>query len=142
VDLLEQSPFVYISPLRSDGKESLCHAEVWYAWIDDSIIVTVAKDRWKAKALARGLDGARIWVGDHGRWNSRLGGHNKKFMGAPNFLAKADEVQDPEMIERLLTVYGKKYPTEIGRWRDRMRSGNADGSRILIRYRPELEGKK
>ena len=48
VALLEKSPFVYISPILGSGKESRCHAELWYAWIDDSIIVTVAKDRWKA----------------------------------------------------------------------------------------------
>jgi len=46
--LLEGSPFVYISPLRSDGAESRCHGELWYAWLDDSVVVTVASDRWKA----------------------------------------------------------------------------------------------
>jgi len=136
IALLERSPFVYISPLLSDGKESRCHAELWYAWIDDSIVVTVARDRWKATALARGLNGARIWVGDHGRWKTMLGGRNEEFLGAPNFFAKAEKVEDRDMIERLLTVYSKKYPDEIAKWRDRMRSGNADGSRILIRYRP------
>lgn len=137
-ELLEQSGFVYISPLLRDGKESRCHAEVWYAWIDDSIVITVAKDRWKATALARGLNGARIWVGDHGRWKARLGGRNENFLTAPSFYATASRVEDSQMIERLLTVYAKKYPDEIDRWRDRMRSGNADGSRILIRYRPKL----
>jgi hypothetical protein len=39
------------------------------------------------------------------------------------------------MIDRLLAVYEEKYPNEISKWRDRMRSGFADGSRILLRYR-------
>ena len=135
VALLERSPFVYISPILGNGKESRCHAELWYAWIDDSIIVTVAKDRWKAAALRRGLDTARVWVGDHGRWKTMFGGRNEEFLSAPNFIAKVDRVQDAEMIERLLAIYEQKYPLEIATWRDKMRSGNADGSRILLRYR-------
>lgn len=134
--LLEKSPFVYVSPLRSDGAESRCHAEVWFAWIDDAVIVTVAADRWKARALAQGLDRARIWVGDHGRWKTMFGGRNEAFRTAPNFLARAEKVDDPDMIDRLLEAYDRKYPHEIATWRDRMRSGNADGSRIMIRYRP------
>jgi hypothetical protein len=141
IALLEESPFVYISPLLENGEESSCHAEVWFAWIDDSVIVTVAKDRWKAKALARGLNGAHVWVGDHGRWKTMLGGRNEDFRGAPNFIATAEKVDDPKMIDRLLTAYEKKYPDEIGKWADRMRSGNADGSRLLIRYRPGIGSK-
>jgi len=137
IGLLEKSSFVYISPLLRNGKESSCHAELWYAWIDDSVVVTVARDRWKAIALEKGLNGARIWVGDHGRWKTMLGGHNEEFLTAPNFYAKAERVEDKKMIEPLLTVYAKKYPNEIAKWRDRMRSGNADGSRIMIRYRPD-----
>jgi len=137
IGLLEKSSFVYISPLLRNGKESSCHAELWYAWIDDSVVVTVARDRWKAIALEKGLNGARIWVGDHGRWKTMLGGRNEEFLTAPNFYAKAERVEDKKMIEPLLTVYAKKYPNEIAKWRDRMRSGNADGSRIMIRYRPD-----
>ena len=137
ISLLEKSSFVYISPLLRNGKESSCHAELWYAWIDDSVVVTVARDRWKAIALEKGLNGARIWVGDHGRWKTMLGSRNEEFLTAPNFYAKAERVEDKKMIEPLLTVYAKKYPNEIAKWRDRMRSGNADGSRIMIRYRPD-----
>lgn len=100
-------------------------------------MVTVARDRWKAIALENGLNGARIWVGDHGRWKTMLGGRNEEFLTAPNFYAKAERVEDKKKIEPLLTVYAKKYPNEIAKWRDRMRSGNADGSRIMIRYRPD-----
>ncbi len=135
VDLLESSPFVYISPLLADGRESRCHAELWYAWLDDSIVVTVSSDRWKAKALARGLDRARIWVGDHGRWKRMFGGPNEGFRKAPRFDARAERIADPKMIDRLLAVYSKKYPAEIAVWRERMKTGSVDGSRQLIRYR-------
>ena len=134
--LLERSPFVYISPLRSDGAESTCHAELWYAWLDDSVVVTVASDRWKASALTQGLDRARVWVGDHGRWKTMLGGRNEAFRKAPSFEAQAERIEDTGTLDRLLSAYEKKYPDEIDQWRDRMRQGYADGSRVLIRYRP------
>jgi hypothetical protein len=134
--LLEESPYAYISPLRRDGEESRCHGEVWFAWLDESVVTTVASDRWKAKALAQGLDRARIWVGDHGRWKTMLGGRNEEFRKAPSFDARAERISDEAMIDRLLASYGRKYPKEIGDWRDRMKRGNADGSRIMIRYTP------
>lgn len=134
--LLAESPFAYISPLKSDGKESQCHAELWYAWIDDAVVVTVATDRWKATALRKGLDRARIWVGDHGIWKTWYGGHNEAFRAAPSFEARGERVRDTDLLERLLAIYEKKYPAEIAQWREPMRTGNADGSRIVIRYTP------
>ena len=136
---LRESPFVYVSPLRSDGEESACHAEVWYAWIDGAVVVTVASDRWKARAIDRGLDRARVWVGDHGRWKGPLG-RNEDFRKAPVFDARAEKLWDADLLERLLVEYDRKYPGSIDRWRDRMKSGNADRSRVLIRYEPISEG--
>jgi hypothetical protein len=136
LELLATSSFVYISPLRKDGQESRCHGELWYAWLDDSVVVTVASSGWKARALGLGLDRARIWVGNHGRWKTRIGPNNHAFESAPSFEARAEKVGDPKMIDRLLATYARKYPDEIVAWRDKMRSGNADGSRIMIRYSP------
>ena len=137
--LLEESPFVYISPLRSNGEESTCHAELWYAWLDGAVVVTVARDRWKASAIARGFDRARIWVGDHGRWKTWYGGSNEAFRQAPRFDAIGERVKDDALLERLLAIYEHKYPDEIADWRDRMRQGNADGTRVLLRYTPVEE---
>ena len=133
---LASSPFVYVSPLRSDGNESRCHGEVWYAWLDGAVLLITARDRWKARAVAGGLDRARIWVGDYGRWK-RLIGEDESFRKGPSFVARAEFVRDAALLDRLLAVYDQKYPEEIGSWRDRMRSGYADGSRVLIRYRPD-----
>ncbi len=133
---LASSRFVYVSPLRSDGEESLCHAEVWYGWVDGAVVLITGRDGWKARAVARGLDRARIWVGDYGRWK-RLVGHDESFRKGPSFVARAERVRDAALLERLLAIYDEKYPEEIGRWRDRMRNGYADGSRVLIRYRPD-----
>ncbi len=136
LEALQRSDFVYVSPLRSDGGESRCHGEVWYAWLDGAVVLTTGAERWKARALRRGLDRARLWVGNHGRWK-QLFGTNEAFRRAPSFLAKASISKDRSLNERLLAVYEDKYPAEIGRWRDEMREGFADGSRALIRYRPE-----
>jgi hypothetical protein len=133
---LESSPYVYVSPLRSDGSESTCHGEVWFAWLDGAVVLTTASTAWKARAVARDLDRARIWVGDHGRWKAMVG-RNEAFRAAPSFVARASVVKDAALVERMLASYEKKYPAEIGRWRDRMRAGNADGTRVLIRYTPE-----
>jgi len=86
--------------------------------------VNTSRDRWKARSIRRGGDRARIWVGDFGRWKGALG-KNEDFRQGPSFDAR----------DRLLAQYEKKYPAEIGKWRDRMRDGFSDGSRVLIRYR-------
>ncbi|HVH17202.1 MAG TPA: hypothetical protein VNF72_02775 [Myxococcota bacterium] len=132
---LEKSAFVYVSPLKSDGKESRCHGEVWYAWIDGAVVLTSASSSWKARAAAKGLR-ARIWVGDYGRVKT-LGIGNEAFREGPSFDARAVIVKDPALVDRMLAQYDKKYPKEIGSWRDKMRAGNADGSRVLLRYVPE-----
>ena len=41
-----------------------------------------------------------------------------------------------ELLERLLSGYERKYPEEIASWRERMRGGYRDGSRVLLRYTP------
>lgn len=136
-ELLESSPFVYVSPLKSDGSESTCHGEVWYGWLDGAVVVNTSARTWKARALARGLARARIWVGDHGRWKQMLG-RNEDFRRAPHFDARASLVRDDDaLLERLLALYDRKYPDEIGEWRESMRSGYRDGTRLLIRYAPE-----
>ena len=133
---LEKSPYVYISPLVGGGKESTCHGEVWYGWIDGAVVINTGSGGWKARAIDRGLDTARIWVGDHGRWK-KLAGRNQAFRQAPHFDAKGAMLpNDALLLERLLAQFERKYPDEIGRWRDKMRSGYLDGSRVLIRYTP------
>jgi hypothetical protein len=130
----ESSPLVYVSPLRSGGAESRCHGEVWFAWLDGAVVINTAADRWKARSLRSGLDRARIWVGDFGRVKGLLGA-NDEFRKGPVFDARAEFVTDPAVLDRLLEQYETKYPAEIAKWRGPMRTGVADGSRVLIRYR-------
>ena len=132
---LDDSAFVYVSPLRGDGSESSCHGEVWYGWLDGAVVVIVSHDSWKARAVERGLARARIWVGDFGRVKGFLGS-NEAFREGPHIEARAEAIHDAALLERLLTRYERKYPEEIDRWRERMREGHRDGSRILVRYTP------
>ncbi len=136
---LAKSRYVYISPLGSDGAESRCHGEVWYGWIDGAVVIITKATTWKTRSLGRGLDRARIWVGDHGRWKRTMG-RNHALRSAPSFTAKASITRDAKLLDRLLERFETKYPDEIGNWRDRMRDGFADGTRILIRYAPESAG--
>ena len=106
------------------------------SWLDGAVVITTGSDRWKARAIDRGLDTARIWVGDYGRWK-KLAGRNEAFRQAPHFDAKGAMLpNDALLLERLLAQFERKYPDEIGRWRDKMRSGYLDGSRVLLRYTP------
>jgi hypothetical protein len=132
VDAIGQSPLVYVSPLRSSGSESQCHGEVWYVTDGHDVLVMTAADRWKAEAIGKGLDSARLWVGDHGMWKS-AGGAFKK---SPSFVASARFEKDPTSRAKALAAFGKKYPDEWDKWGPRFRNGLADESRVLIRYAP------
>jgi hypothetical protein len=131
---LEKSPLVYVSPLRTDGRESRCHGEVWFAWEGGSVALVTSRDSWKARALGRGLERARVWVADFGRihWNAEA-----KLASAPRFDARARIDPDRASFERLIPIYARKYPDEwASKWEARFRNGMADGSRVLIRYTP------
>jgi len=106
--------------------------EVWFVQAGTELLVVTASDRWKALAVGRGLDGARIWVGDFGRWK-RSGG---RFKTGPTFVAEARFDADASVMESALAAFGAKYPDERGKWEQGFRKGLADGSRVLIRYRP------
>ena len=82
VDALAKSPLVYVSPLLTSGKQSSCHAEVWYFWDKDAVVIGTATNRWKVKAVKSGRDKARLWVGEYGS-------------SAPTFVAKATIDKDP-----------------------------------------------
>jgi hypothetical protein len=129
---LETSGLVYISPLRADQSESRCHGEVWFLFDQGGVLISTGTDTWKAQALAKGRDGARIWVGDFGQ-GSAVG---DRYLEGPTFLTRAREERDPEAFRRLLDAFGKKYPDGWEKWEPRFKKGWEDGSRVLIRYQP------
>jgi hypothetical protein len=129
---LESSPLVYVSPLLADGRESSCHGEVWYFADGGDAVLATGKDTWKARALRRGRDRARLWFGDFGRYRS----WRDQLSGAPVCDARAGLDPDPAVFERLLAAFAKKYPDEWDKWEPRFRAGVADGSRVVVRYSP------
>ncbi len=131
-DALSRSPLVYVSPLRRDGKQCRCHAEVWFAADEaDALVVTSAK-AWRARAIGLGLTRARLWVGDHGEWDKS--GKTQAFRESPTFLAEASIETSQKMYDRALVLFGSKYTREWSDWGPRFKKGLADGSRVLIRY--------
>jgi len=135
--LFETSPFAYVSPLKKNGAESTCHGEVWYAWLDGSVVVNTRRGTWKVKALEQGLDRARVWIGDYGRWKPIVGSaRNEAFRHAPGFDAKASFVTDRAVLDRFIASCEKKYASEFGRWKEDMQTGFFSGQRKLIRYEP------
>lgn len=131
------SKLIYISPLKSDGKESACHAEVWFYADGADLLVVTKPELWRSQAIERGLDRARIWVGDHGVWKSSDGA----FRNSPSFLAEAAHISsDAKAVGRTLKAMSVKYADEgWGTYGPRFEKGLADGSRVLLRYRPIAE---
>jgi hypothetical protein len=128
----EKSPLVYVSPLRANGLESRCHAEVWFVKEGQDLLVVTGSDRWRAACIARGRDRARLWVGDFGVWTKSEG----RFREAPSYVAKARLEADSAARSRALGLFGSKYSEEWGKWGPRFRDGLASGERVLIRYTP------
>ncbi len=134
---IDKSKLIYITPIKSDGKESACHAEVWFFADGADLLVVTKPELWRSQAIKRELDRARIWVGDHGVWKSSDGAFRK----APSFLARAEHIsRDAEAVGRTLKAMGAKYADEgWSTYGPRFKEGLADGSRVLLRYRPISE---
>lgn len=132
-DALARSELVYVSPLKRDGSESACHGEVWFVTDGDDVLVVTAADRWRAEAIGRGLDQARLWVGEHGVWK-RAG---KAWEQSPTTDASARLEKEASVHTRALELFGAKYTREWGKWGPRFQQGLASGDRVLIRYTPK-----
>lgn len=132
--LFEGAEFAYISPMQSNGDESTCHGEVWFAWIDDRVVIVTARDSWKAKALAAGLSKTYLWVGNYGRWKGWFGRRNTLFQAAPRLVGRAAESRDPKLLDRLLAQFAVKYPHEFNDWAQEQREGFHENRRTLIVY--------
>jgi hypothetical protein len=131
---IESSQLIYISPIRSDGSESSCHGEVWFATEGRDLLVVTRPDLWRVRAVNQGLDRARIWVGEFGVWKKSRG----QFKTAPTFLAQAEHmVSNAGLAKRTLEAMSVKY-AKTG-WETYGPQFNKDlrsGDRVLLRYRP------
>ena len=130
-DKLNTSRLVYLTPIQSNGDESRCKAEIWFAHEAGNVYVVTPPDAWRAEAVRKGLVRARIWVGDFGVWTQSDGA----FRDAPEFMATASIETDSDVHARVLEAMGGKYAdTGWSRWGPRFHEGLVDGSRVMIRY--------
>jgi hypothetical protein len=127
----QESDLIYLTPIRSDGEESSCQAEVWFVADGDDLYIVTASDSWRARAVRKGLHDTRIWIGDLGEWKSTDG----KYRSLPQLDMKGSEVLDANERNRILELFGSKYPLQWVLWGARFRDGLADGSRGMFRYR-------
>lgn len=131
---LEKTDLIYLTPLRADGKESQCQAEVWFVAVDSAAYVVTAADTWRARAAQQGLNKTRIWAGDVGVWTKSKG----KYRDLPSYPANSSLITDPLEHKRILEIFGAKYSLEWVIWGPRFRNGLEKGSRVMLKYAPSL----
>ena len=97
--------------------------------------MTCETKTWKVRSVQSGLNSARLWVGDYGRWKGVLG-KNTSFTAGPKFDAKVSISDDEKNLSQLFKELARKYPKGWQRWEDRMKKAHKEGSRVLLRYTP------
>ena len=127
---LQSSDLVYLTPIKTNGKESRCQSEIWFVWDGLDIYVCTKTDSWRARASLMGLEHTRIWVGDLGVWTQA------KYKELPRISAVSSIVDDPKTIHKSLEMLGEKYPLGWLRWGPIFKKEMTSGERSLIRYRP------
>ena len=129
---LDKSALIYLSPFLSNGKESTCHAEVWFVHHENEIFVVTQHDAWRAQAIRQGLNTAAIWIGEFGVWKRA----KDKYRSAPYLRIEGQLESNPEVHANVLEKFGQKYADEWGSWGPKFRDGLAEGSRVMLRYHP------
>jgi hypothetical protein len=129
---MAESALIYITPLKQDGSESSCQAEVWFQLHDGAMYVVTSSKAWRAVAVGKGRSSARVWVGDVGQWKSADG----KYRALPVVTTQAALVGDKGVQTAVLAKMGAKYSAEWSTWGPRFNDGLADGSRVMLRYTP------
>jgi len=129
---LEESDVVYLTPLKSNGEESRCKAEIWFVAHQGGIYVVTSAEAWRARAVRQGLNRARVWVGEFGAWTKA----NDAFRNAPTLEVSGQLVTESNQQSGVLDAMGAKYRLEWVVWGPRFRNGLADGTRVMIRYLP------
>ena len=129
---LDKSDLVYVTPIKTNGQESTCHAEVWFVHREGAIYVCSETKTWRARAVKKGLTKARVWVGDYGTWKKA----NDGFKKAPTADVTASLVTAADKQAPVLDAFGDKYGMSWLSWGPKFRGGLKDGTRVLIEYRP------
>ena len=128
---LQTSKLIYLTTIQSNGEESRCKAEIWFAYHGGDCFVVTPPDAWRAEAVGRGLTRARFWVGEFGIWTDA----DSAFRQAPERMATASLETDGNVQALVLDAMGEKYVDDgWTRWGREFREGLVDGSRVMIRY--------
>lgn len=125
----DNSRVIYVTPLKKDASESTCQSEVWFLRDGGDLYVVTQSEAWRARAISRGLDVAKVWIGDVGVWS-----RNPEYRDLPFVLTRASIIKDPAVHTSMLDKFGGKYSDEWPVWGPRWAEGLADGSRVMIRY--------
>jgi hypothetical protein len=126
------SDLIYLSPQTSAGNNSRCQAEVWFVELNYDLYIVTRSNAWRARAIDTGLTKTRVWVGDEGEWQASDGAYLK----LPEFMAEGAQITDAQEQARALDEMGDKYRLSWLLWGPRFKNGIADGSRVMLRYRP------
>ncbi len=129
---LDDSDLIYLTSIQSNGRESRCQSEIWYVWDGSDIYVCTDTNAWRVKAVAKGLNRSRIWVGDLGNWQRTDG----EYKNLPRIEALASIVTDESVHSMALDRFGSKYPFGWIKYGSIFRDGLASGSRTLLKYQP------
>lgn len=129
---MNSSDLIYVTPIKSNGEESRCQSEIWFVNDGTDMFVCTGSDSWRARAARKGVDRARIWVGDVGNWQRA----RPLYKQLPKVEARATIIEDKARQNEILALFGKKYPDEWDTYGPRFRNGLANGGRTMIRYRP------
>ena len=133
-DAMANSRLIYLTPLKTSGAESRCQAEIWFALHEGAMYVVTRTDVWRAEAVRRGLNRARVWVGDVGNWRRA----NGRYKELPVVEAAVSIEADADRREQILATMGVKYADEWSTWGPRFKNSLADGSRVMLKYQPDL----
>jgi hypothetical protein len=117
---LANSTYVYIASTRKNGSLSK-PAEIWFLYRDGAVYVGTPPTTWRARRIKAGRTQAKIWVGK---------------ADGPSFMATGAIVNDPAAQQAMLEAYAKKYPDGWSKFEEKFRSGFKDGTRVLIKYKP------
>jgi hypothetical protein len=117
---LDASTYVYVATERKGGAFGT-PAEIWFLYHQGAVWVASPTTTWRVKRLRAGRPKARIAVGTS---------------GGPSFTATGAIVADRAVYDLMFETFARKYPERWPGYEQRFRQGLADGTRVLIRYRP------
>lgn len=129
---MQDSDLIYLTPIKSNGEESSCQSEIWFVADGTDMYVCTATSSWRAQAPREGLDKARVWVGDVGVWTRSDGAYKD----LPSVMTEVTVIDDKAIQEKALDLFGDKYPLQWIVYGPRFRNGLEEGTRTLLRYRP------